>query len=111
MQLFHFHPQEFPVPRREALVRWLDSDAALDFDRLLRSRMAQALARIAENTCENAENFMAAKETTREHKELLTQVSRLSICLKVITEIRQELARQGRPEVDAIQLLQSLTLV
>jgi hypothetical protein len=72
---------------RRKLFNWFDSDERSALERVVRGRMALLSAEFSEAAIMTSMQYLQTAELTKEQKQKLTEISRLSVFIEVLQEM------------------------
>lgn len=108
MRLYQQSPHSLPQPQLDQFCEWLVSPNCELFCGLLRSKILEASAEVAQNTCEYAEDFMASQRPSEKAISLMCDISRWAVCLKVIEETQAEVEERLKEKLAPIEITKSI---
>lgn len=91
MQILNPDPQPLPQSQADDLARFFQSPEYLTLRGVALSHIATDVANVGNSAINEAEGFMRSGAITEQARESIEKISRHSIFLKVLEEIRQGL--------------------
>lgn len=92
------------------LALWLDSETAKDFRKVIETLIAADAAKLAENHCSNAEEFLRSQSNSQEFKDAQRRMARFAIALKVFDEIGELAVKRSSKNAEAFEILTAIKL-
>lgn len=110
MRPFQTSPHSLTQVQLERFSKWLGSPECELFLNILRSRIAEHMIVVAENTATNAEAFLASGVPSLDATDNLKRISRYSIAIKVVEEMQNDVAERNRQSLPSVELIKSIEI-